>query len=667
MEQLRFLSSPRFVGALLATILLGAGCVVAPPDALRHIRAPSVVRAATRQDTLVAELRSPTLARDRYTPAEKIAVYAGYELEHGNEWDAALLLSLASYRYHQQAYLAMVIGESKSYMINPSVREEFYDWVRHEVRMLNDQHFDHEIGLMRQHLFGFAVAAERRDAYLKEIARGGREDAGIDQHLMALQSEMSNRPERLAHPALAEAFLRRLIDDHSRDAKNSFAYYYLAATPLDDFRLAALDGTMAAFDGVLAQNLVPRMPTLREAVWARLEHDRVYTRAMAAAMLGLAPDPGDVALLEARLAKETNPVVIDSLRFALIQNGKHEHLAALVQHAGQMTAQEERDYSLTMLPELAWPRRSPVPAAQEERDHSLAMLLWLPAERKLTLDEALFVRLVRSEPGVSKEGRVLALAMLRDMAREKALAQESVVAALELTADAEEQVAGMASSVVGSLAQLGAAECKALYQRYPRARAALIERLAANASLADLDFLSQVYDENANEIDVQVAAAGAVAAIPGTASLELLRRWLAGASRHEDVRPFLMLVSVLAARADVAQANLDGLELSHAKRLMVEMAVDGEEIAKIAASLGRSVLFGTALDGLGLQDAAQIAILAGLLHRPALAETLWKLARYRSEQFYPADAMVRRHALGALVRMGLQRRARSSARAVAGR
>jgi hypothetical protein len=644
MNQPDFYPACRIAGAFVAAVLLGTtGCIVSgPPDALRHISAPSVVRAATRQDKLIAELQRPTLENHRYTAAEQIAVYAGYELDQGNEWDAAVLLSLASYRYHQQAHLALAIGESKSFTINPAVMEQYYEWVGHEVRMFNDQHFDHEIDLLRQHLFGFAVAAERRDAYLQEIARGGKEDAGFDQHLADLQSQMSNRPERLAHPALAKAFLARLVEDHRRDAKNNFAYYYLAATPLDSFRLAALDETRAAFDGVLVENLVPRLPALRSQVRQRLDDYRPYTRATAAAVLGLAPEPGDVAVLEARLAQETNALVIDSLRFALIRNGKHEHLARLVHHAGQKTAQEERDQSLTML-------------------------LWLPEEHKLTMDETLFVRLARSEPGISKLGRVLALAMLRDMAREKTLAQESVVAVLELTSDTEEDVARMASQAVSSLQQLGAAECKALYHRYPRARAALIERLGETASLADLDFLSRVYDDNAREIDVQMAAAGAVAAIPGTASLQLLRRWLAAAGRHEDVRPFLLLVSLLAMRADVAQANLDGLGLSYAKRLMIEMAVGGKEIARAAGVLEQSLLFGTGLDGLRLQDAAQIAILSGLLHRPAIAGTLWKLARYDNAQSYPADAMVRRHALGALVRIKLQRRVRGPERAVAGR
>lgn len=644
MNQITFFPARRIAGALVAGLVIGAaGCVVGgPQDSLRHIRTPSVVRSAPRQDKLVAELRSPKLQQGWYTAAEQIAVYAGYELERGNEWDAAVLLSIASYRYHQQAYLALALGNSQSYMINPAAAAQFEEWVGLEVRTFNDQHFDREIELLRRHLFGFAVAAERRDAYLEEIARGGKEDAAIDQHLTALQTEMSNRPERLAYPALAEAFLARLVDDHGRDSKNSFAYYYMAATPLDSYRLAALDGTMAPFDSVLAQNLVPRLATLRQAVRARLDHHRVYTRAMATALLGFAPDAGDVALLEARLAEETNPLVLDSLRFALIQNGKDEHMAGLVQHAAQGTA-------------------------EEERNHSLTMLLWLPEARKLQLDEAFFVELARNEPGMSKEGRILALAMLRDLAREKALAQGTVIAALELTADADAQVAATAASVVSAMEQLGGAECKALYQRYPKARAALLERLAQSASLADLDFLSQAYDAHAREMDVQLAAAGAVTAIPGAASLQLLRRWLEAASRQDDQRPFLTLVTLLAMRADVAEARLGQLDLPRAKRFMVEIALDHEKLARTARSLEQPHTFSSPLNGLRLQDAAQIAILSGLLHRPALVTTLWNLARYRNDELYPGDAMVRRQAIGALVRMQLQRRTQRTARAVAGR
>ena len=136
MNHLNFFSARRIAGALVAAVLLGAtGCVASgPPAALRHISAPSIVRSATRQDTLVAELQSPALENHRYTPAEQIAVYAGHELARGNEWDAAVLLSLASYRYHQQAYLALQLGNSQSYTINPAVMQQFHEWYRRAMK-----------------------------------------------------------------------------------------------------------------------------------------------------------------------------------------------------------------------------------------------------------------------------------------------------------------------------------------------------------------------------------------------------------------------------------------------------------------------------------------------------------------------------------------------------
>jgi hypothetical protein len=635
MGTLRLFSAPasRALGLLITAATIGAtGCVAADRTAwLRHIKAPEVERASTQKQRLVAELRELYLVPDRYTPAEQIAAYAGQELENGNEWDAALLLSIASYRYHQQAVLASSIGHVQSMTINPVVRDQFYEWVGHEVRMFNEQHFDSELELLRQHLFGVAVASQHRDAYLRAVAGGGKEDDHFARRLNDIQTEMSNRTERLAHPELAEAFLARLQRDHAADQQNSYAFYYLAATPLDSFRMAALDETRTSFDGTLARNIVPRMQTLREQVRARLDHPQPTTRANAAALLGLAPEPGDVALLEARLGRESNGMVIDSIRFALLRNGNADQLAQLLDRARKISI-------------------------SEERDHALILLQWLPPELRTTFPEPLFVALATASSGVSTFGRSMALTILRDLAHQRTLSQKSVTALLELTADRDEQVAATAMNAVSALEQLSVAECKTLYEKYPTARDALVSRLGENASLADLAFLSQAY-ETSKDVEIQVAAAVAVAAIPGAASLQLLERWLAGAAKHEDGRPYMMLVALLASRTDVGQAELDALGLSRAKRVMVEMALDSRDLARAAA----------ALDDVGMQDAMQIAILSGLLQRRALVPTLWKLARYRNDQFYPGDAMVRRHALGALVRMALQRRTEQSARMVAGR
>jgi hypothetical protein len=174
MNPLSFHPFRHIAGALVVTALLGAtGCVASgPPAALRHIGPPSIERSATRTDALIAERRSPALDGRGYTPAEQIAVYAGHELEDGNELDAAVLLSLASYRYHQQAYLALQIGKSQACMINPATLDRFSEWVGHEIDTFNDQHFDHEIALLRQHRFGFAAPGARAREALKATVAG---------------------------------------------------------------------------------------------------------------------------------------------------------------------------------------------------------------------------------------------------------------------------------------------------------------------------------------------------------------------------------------------------------------------------------------------------------------------------------------------------------------
>jgi hypothetical protein len=77
-----------------------------------HVWPPHVDRAApleTYRARLIAELGGAELPY-QYISAEQIAALAINEFTAGHEWDAALLLSIASYRYHQTAIHAYRLG-----------------------------------------------------------------------------------------------------------------------------------------------------------------------------------------------------------------------------------------------------------------------------------------------------------------------------------------------------------------------------------------------------------------------------------------------------------------------------------------------------------------------------------------------------------------------------
>lgn len=618
--------------ALAVAVVLGAACF--PQGAtrentawLRHIKSPVVTPSAPRVAQLVAELHRPDLQRDAYTPAEQIAANAVHELRAGREWDAALLLSLASYRYHQQAMLAGQIGREQLSRIHPARYDDFTELIRGEVRLFNDQNFDQELELLRDHLFGAAVASERRDRYVEKLARGGSEDEQFAEKLSDFQTRVSNRSERVHHRALARAFRARLLADRRQSGRDGFAFYYLAATPLDDFRLAALDLTDRPFHAVLLRNMVPRMDTLRAAVRARLNSTRPETRSLAALAMGMAPDAGDVPSVEGRLAAETDPRALDSLRFALIRQDREEYLDALMERA--------------------------VRARGKEREHALVLLQWLPEALKAKYSEDKFLALAL-DSSASQFSRAMALVIIGDIASQRALAHKSMRAVLGLARAGDKVIAASARIAVKQL-QLSAAECKSFYREYQAARAPLVTRLAEVASLGDLDFLDRAYgdglaanrrDAESDGSDIQNAAIQATASIPGAASRQLLMRWLVNAGPDSGVR--WLLAMVLAARSDADRKEIANLaNLDESTRLMLALALDSQDLPEAMKR---------ALSKLPIGDIAQLTMMSAILERRTLTTEMWRLASYDNYRFYPADAMVRRLAMSALVRIALRQR-----------
>ncbi len=628
------------LAALLTTVLIAGGCIAqqqAVPDFLIHNPTPVIRDSDTNQSVLIRELYRAQLPKTAdYIPAEQIATHAYHELKQGNEWDAAVLLSFASYRYHQQAYRISEIGEDQLQLINPSAKEQYTDWVIDEIKLFNTQNFDAEQALLRSHLFGDTAASERYDKYLTSLAQGGREDEGLSESLQNDRVAASNRKERLAYPRLATALRERLERDHKKDSTNNFAFYYLATTPLDQFRLAALDVSKTAMYGHLIGNIVPRIESLRRQIRDRLQSPYgVNTRSLAAVILGLAGNEEDRALLEKRLAEESDQTVKDSIRLALIWHGQDQHLADLIENLKRGRLQQ--------------------------RVHLLRLLQWLPRKAKLTLDDELLASQVRRHAGVNANAQIMALYTLKNIASEKTITANSIETLLRYTSDSHEQVAQAAAGAVAAASQLGAHECQVLYRTHtsPQARAALVSRLGANVSLSDLPFLVQAYQEN-TDFRVKLAVILAVANIPAAASLDLLKQWLRDATTAEDIGPFMTTVAALATRSDFVPSALDDVDLSDMQRLMVSIAHGSDDMRQRADAVMsgfRTSRFGTSTKrNVKLPQALQLTALSLIFPRAALVTTLRKLSRYSSNEAYPRDTVVRRNALGALIRVAIKER-----------
>ena len=601
-------------------------------DWIRHIKPPRVLRSRVDARRLVSELALDIPPATGYVPPEQIAAYAIQELREGHDLDAAVLLSLASYRYTQQAKVAYLAGQHQadhgvttargSFTIPVHRREKFMDLVVEEAKFFYAREFNDELDLVRDHLFGVPQARARGAAYIASLAQGGERVEDIGDQLNRYRLSLSNRPERLTYPQIADAYRERLIADRYHEHSAGTAAMFLARTPLDSFRRAALADPYWMFDAALVKNVLPRMHTLRNEVRQQLWSANAKSRSNAAILLGLAPEPDDLEMLREVAELENDEQVSASLTFALIRHGDGALVDELVRLART--------------------------ASGETRQHALAMILWLPDADKTSLEEATLVALAGDDSsGPHAQG--MALTIIRAIAEKRALTRNTVQAVVRLTSARDESVAEDANDALARFSQLSAEQCKDLYRRHRSARIGLLERLGQIASMTDLDFLAKVHDEaralrteNPEQASaLMVALALAVARIPGTASTQLLVRWFEMASETDA----MVLAALLSTRTDRKAINAGSLPL--AKRLMLELAFDGPELG---TTLVRQV------ERLDIQSTALIARMAGALERQAARNGLWNLASYRHDDRYPVDALVRNIALASLVRLELTSR-----------
>ena len=227
------------------------------PSWLVHIRPKPIniqAQTATFEQRLIHEFDSGASYTTATSP-EQVAALAIHELERGNPWDAAVLLSIASYRRAQQARdiersgLEKIVDRATFAGYRVTDRTLLAKFVEEEAGVFGSTVFEDELERVAA-LLGAAPREEsiRRD--WQRIAMGNVNDAyaaerTLKQRLQLLQEP---KPEWLTHPALAYAYLRRLEMDCRADGLHFAAVRQLAEVPLKAFRLAALRNIRAPFD-----------------------------------------------------------------------------------------------------------------------------------------------------------------------------------------------------------------------------------------------------------------------------------------------------------------------------------------------------------------------------------------------------------------------------------
>jgi hypothetical protein len=599
----------------------------APPDPAA--KAPEV---AAR---LTAELANRTLRPGHLSP-EQIALVAVDELERGRLLDAGLWLSIASYRYHQEAIDAAVRGnaglETLPYGVPP---REYMKLVLAEVRRFAGLEFHDEVRAIAGRLEG---RDEKQLALQQQFASMGKTDPMDQESLHDLWSELRPKTEDAAatshYPTLAEAFRVRLRNDAAKEPEDRNPAVSLSEAPIPALKKDAIYTTSLYFEPVMCWQVAAAFPALRPAMIVALTANRPQARANAAATLGMAPSEETKGVLQDRLAVETDPRVKLVLSYSLARHGVAEQALPLV------TALQSCKQNDCLLPTL--------------------LLLWLPSSVQVDPDQASLAKLVGAKKA-SERTRLTAAALLRRIGRDKPLqpvAIEALIAAARFKIEDEEDLQIVASEAVQESSSLSRADVLArLDPRGQSARSddllhpcALLARLARVALIDDLPLLKRMMERfGAGSGPEPFFVVEAALSLHGAAVDSALMIWF---DRYKNLQTQIGVG--LAARDSVPRATLDRL-LGHGgarAQIAVKAVLHTQDVAVTVTRF---------LQSPEIEDRYQAAELAALTGAPALKDWLRLQVDYFDAQYYPNDALLRHAAMASIVRLALFATNRASA------
>lgn len=623
------------VGAGAAALAVTAGgCATAVvPEWAMHVKAddvPADAGSAAVLTRLARELRAPAL-HDHHLPAERIALVALQSLETGQEDDAALLLSIADYRYYEQ--WTRIFATARNYPRQVAMKA-YVALVKDEVATYRDLSFGSHLETLSARLRGEDVPDIGLLRRLAELLRTGPVDEETFREVVR-QDQADRAPvtsvETLRNHELANIFRARLRTDCKNKGSRDAAVSFLARTPLAQFQTDALEcATLPVFPRACS-NMADQLGDRRPMVQQKLADPNPGSRAAAAVVLGMTPNPGQLDALEERWREEREPMVRLALAYALARHGRRERVADIA--AGVRPCQGE----------ACW--------------QAVALLQWLPNELKRDLDDGLPTKLV-TDKTVPQDVRFFAVALLRDLASLHPLSAAARTALFPMTADSNRRLADMADLAISRDEGISRATVLSWLAAPSAAHRPLLARLSRVVTEADLPLLASLMPRFADEEtrgDAHLAESPealhlieAAANVRGSAAEAYLVSWF-------DQYPALRVTIALhlMARGPSSRATFGHLLARGDPRvnLLVKMVSQAPDASSLL------------IQSLGASDPGQrlfAAQLAGVARASEGRAALESLVRFSDARYYPRDVMIRHAAASSLLWIGFAEHRRPS-------
>lgn len=603
----------------------GAGRNAGIPSWAKHVKTAAVSDRETLQQeagTIEGELGREQLV-DFHMPAEQMAFAAMQSLEGGHRADAALLLSIASYRYRQEAQHVLEVGfEPPPQRLAQTNNSAYFKLVRVEEQTYAHLEFGDQLRVLAAWLRG-EDALEMDADFVRRLGELFKEPSVDEETLREAMRERlptgddagTETPEG---GALAEAFLARLRADAGDKRKAGLgAVWAMARTPLPAFQLEALRFAWLPVAPRFCSHIADQLGAHRAAVVEMLADAKDATRAAAAVVLGMSPSDDQIPALERRWEAERQPLVRLTVAYALARHGRRAHVRDLV-------AALDNCKGDTCL-------------------QAIALLDWLPRNLLVEVSEDVPTA-VASDGGKDWLVRMFGASLLDRMALEHPLGARSRAALFAASHDRHEQMWHVALEAIGRDSGFPRSEVVGRLAGAAPDYRPLLARLAHVATAADLPLAAKLmprFAPGAVPSPEATSLVEAVGAVPGPAAESLLVTWF---DAYPALHPAITLR--LLQRRPSSERALD------------HVAAAGDGRARLLVALVRRPS-----DALGALDLALrasdpnerlfAARLAGTVGDPRSSGELWRLVNFSDDRYYPEDALMRHEAMAALLRIAL--------------